>query len=357
MLEPFPNRDETQALALAIVNTIPEPFLVLDGEFNVLAASRSFYDTFKVDVRHTRGCLLYALGDGQWDIPALRVLLETIIPKHATMDGFEVEHDFPNVGHRIMLLNARQLLSAEGTKSTILLAFRDITTRRAVEREKQELLFETEKLLTEKRLLFQELQHRVGNSFQIIANILLLKARAVSSLETRGHLEDAYERVMSAASVQSHLNQCEGVEEIEVNAFLSKLCESLACSMSVEDQPFMISAFADEARMTSSKAVSIGLIVTELVINAKKYAFPDNRLSAQIWVAYETEGSAWKLTISDNGVGKGHHIGAAGGGLGTMIVNSLVRQLGAIMDVVSETTGVSVSIMSPTFRALLPRAA
>src|SRR5690554_500866 len=91
------NVDDAQVLAQAIVNTIPEPFLVLDEQFIVLAASRSFYQTFKVDSEQTRGSLLYDLGDGQWDIPALRLLLETIIPDKTAMDGFEVDYDFPNI--------------------------------------------------------------------------------------------------------------------------------------------------------------------------------------------------------------------------------------------------------------------
>jgi PAS domain-containing protein len=101
------NIGDAQTLAQAIVNTIPEPFLVLDEQFSVLAASRSFYQTFGVEPARTLGVTLYALGDGQWDIPALRVLLETIIPERTAMDGFEVEHDFPGVGQRTMLLNAQ----------------------------------------------------------------------------------------------------------------------------------------------------------------------------------------------------------------------------------------------------------
>ena len=83
MLTSTENIHDAQILAQAIVNTIPEPFLVLDDKFHVLAASRSFCETFKVDPEQTRDCLLYALGNGQWDIPALRVLLETIIPEKA----------------------------------------------------------------------------------------------------------------------------------------------------------------------------------------------------------------------------------------------------------------------------------
>ena len=92
MLNSTENIQDAQILAQAIVNTIPEPFLVLDDKFHVLAASRSFCATFKVDPEQTRDCLLYDLGNGRWDIPALRVLLETIIPEKASMDGFEVAH-------------------------------------------------------------------------------------------------------------------------------------------------------------------------------------------------------------------------------------------------------------------------
>ena len=86
MFQPIANIEDAQTLAQAIVNTITEPFLVLDEQFRVLAASRSFYKTFEVDPAQTQGTLLYALGDGQWDIPALRLLLETIIPEKTAMD-------------------------------------------------------------------------------------------------------------------------------------------------------------------------------------------------------------------------------------------------------------------------------
>jgi len=106
----IPGIEDAQTLAQAIVDTIHEPLLVLDSAFSVLAASRSFYETFKVDPEHTVGRQLYALGDGQWDIPALRELLETIIPERVAMNGFEVSHDFPGLGRRVMLLNARKVI-------------------------------------------------------------------------------------------------------------------------------------------------------------------------------------------------------------------------------------------------------
>lgn len=353
--------EDAQTLAQAIVNTIHEPLLVLDAELRVLAASRAFCETFKVDVAETDGCLLYDLGDGQWDIPALRLLLETILPEHTAMDAFEVDHDFPGVGRRIMLLNARKVIYETSSKMTILLAFTDITARRAIELEKQTLLERTEDLLRQKRILLQEMAHRVANSLQIIASILLLKARAVTSEETRSHLRDAHQRVMSVAAVQSHLHATDAIDQIEVGPYLTKLCASLAQSMIGEGRSTTLSVVADAGEIGSAQAVSIGLIVTELVINAIKYAFPIDRAGAQVLVSYKSDGADWTLVVSDNGVGKstdaGPGAGAAGGGLGTVIVQALVKQLEAQMDVVSGADGVSVAITHAPSISRLPQAA
>ncbi len=157
------------ALAQSIVDTVREPVLVLDKGLRVIAASRSFYSSFKVRPEDTQGRLLYTLGDGQWDIPKLRVLLEQIIPEHGVMEGYEVEHEFPDIGRRTMYLNARQVVYKEGAESTILLGIEDVTERRALEREKDELL-------RQKEVMLEELKHRIANSLQIIAGIILMKA-------------------------------------------------------------------------------------------------------------------------------------------------------------------------------------
>jgi chemotaxis protein methyltransferase CheR len=358
MINQLQGIEDAQTLAEAIVDTIHEPFIVLDAKFHVLAASRSFYETFEVDPEHTIGNLLYGLGDGQWDIPALRVLMETIIPEKAAMDGFEVDHDFPGLGRRVMLLNARKVLYETSADTTILLAFTDVTARRAIEMEKEELLEKTEELLRQKEVLLQEMQHRVANSLQIIASILMLKARVVTSEETRHHLEDAHQRVMSVAAVQSHLHAVGGVDQVDVGPYLTKLCASLGASMIGEDQPIALKVIADEGRIGSDKAVSIGLLVTELVINAIKYAFPTNKAGGSVRVTYESQGADWKLIVSDNGVGKrADEVAETPGGLGTIIVKALVQQLGARMDVVSSDGGVSVSITRATFASRLPQAA
>ncbi|WP_293345890.1 PAS domain-containing sensor histidine kinase [Phenylobacterium sp.] len=340
------------------MNTIHEPLLVLDARFNVVGASRSFYETFKVDPAQTQGRLLYSLGDGQWDIPALRLLLETIIPEHTAMDGFEVIHDFPTIGPRTMLLNARKVLYETSSDIAILLAFTDVTDRRALEQARDVRYERAEELLRQKQILLQEMEHRVANSLQIIASILMLKARLVTSEETRRHLRDAHQRVMSVASVQSHLHASDGVEQIEVGSYLVKLCDSLAASMIGESQPIVLQVMADEGMAGSAQAVSMGLIVTELVINALKYAFPVDKAGSLVMVTYESKGEDWKLIVSDNGVGK--DLSAASeivGGLGTVIVQALVKQLGAKMEVVSSPAGLSVAITRASFASNMPQAA
>jgi chemotaxis protein methyltransferase CheR len=351
------NIQDAQTLAQAIVNTIPEPFLVLDDRLCVLTASPSFYRVFKVDPGETQGHLLYSLGDGQWDIPALRLLLDTIIPEHTAMEGFAVEHDFPGIGRRTMLLNARRVIYENSTTGTILLAFTDITDRLAIEREKEKLARQTDVLLAQKEVLLQEMQHRVANSLQIIASILLLKARAVTSAETRLHLQDAHQRVMSVAEVQRHLHASTSIDQIEVGSYLAKLCASLSSSM-IGDSAIAISVEADKGLIGSDKAVSLGLIVTELLINGIKYAFPESRPDATIVVSYKAEGDGWVLTIADNGIGKAAvKSTATGGGLGTAIVLALVNQLEAQIVTASSPAGTVISITRADADAGLPSAA
>ena len=117
-----------------IVATVREPLLVLDGDLRVLAANRSFYKTFKVKQKDTLGNQVYDLGNRQWDIPALRALLETILPDKAVFNDYEVEHDFPFIGKRILLLNARRIPAPPKEAQWILLAFEDVTERRRLER-------------------------------------------------------------------------------------------------------------------------------------------------------------------------------------------------------------------------------
>lgn len=348
------HKDDSDAgvLARAIVNTVREPLLVLDGELRIVAASRSFYSTFRSTPEDTEQRLLYALGDGQWDIASLRSLLEKVLPEHTSMEEYEVDNVFPDIGHRIMLLNARQVVYGEDDTKTLLLAIEDVTARRAAERVMKQLL-------DEKELLLEEMQHRIANSLQIIASILMLKARAVVSEETRNHLQDAHNRVLSVAIVQKHLIPSGRVELIEVDPYLQTLCASLAKSMVSESRPVGIETSATVgATVKSAVAVSIGLIVTECVINSLKHAFVGvGRADGKIVVAYEARDQDWSLSVIDNGRGKTHDSPPpTNSGLGTSIVSALAQQLGARVETIGNDRGARVVVSHRNVEAA-PRAA
>jgi len=112
-----------------IIDTVREPFLVLDGTLHIITANPAFYRMFKVLKKNTEGTLVYELGDHQWDLPALRKLLEEVLPKKKVFNDFEVSHDFPNIGLKTMLLNARRIDHAQ----LILLAIEDITEQKQLE--------------------------------------------------------------------------------------------------------------------------------------------------------------------------------------------------------------------------------
>ena len=126
-------RNDALAYAQSIVETVREPLIVLDGDLRVRTANRSFYSTFQVGQNETEGRLVYDLGNRQWDIPALRNLLEVILPQNTSFDNFEVTHDFESIGRKVMLLNARRIYREGNHTELILLAIEDITERRRLE--------------------------------------------------------------------------------------------------------------------------------------------------------------------------------------------------------------------------------
>lgn len=115
-----------------VVDVVREPILILDKDFRVMTANESFYRTFQAEHKDTEKKIVYELGNGQWDIPALRKLLEDILPKNTFFKGFEVDHVFPFIGRKVMMLNAREIHFKEDDSSKdfppiILLAIEDIT--------------------------------------------------------------------------------------------------------------------------------------------------------------------------------------------------------------------------------------
>ena len=131
---PQPLVEDIQNYAQNIVDTVREPLLILDTTLRVQSANRAFYQTFQVSAAETEGRLIYELGNGQWDIPDLRTLLEDIVPKSSVFDDFELEHTFPVIGRRFMLLNARKLQAGQHGE-LLVLAMEDVTSRKKAEED------------------------------------------------------------------------------------------------------------------------------------------------------------------------------------------------------------------------------
>jgi chemotaxis protein methyltransferase CheR len=351
LFDPFQSPEDANLLARAIVDTVPDPIVVLDEDLRIIVASRSFYLTFDTTPSVTQGRKIDEIDNGVWNVADLRVRLERIAPEHGVMEGFEVERDFPRIGPRSMMLNARKVFYKGNAHTTILLGLEDVTERLRTERA-------LAKLLEQRETLLAEMSHRVANSLQIIASILLMKAQAVESEETRLHLKDACQRVLSVASVQQHLQSTRSGDEIEVGRYLSKLCETLAASMIAEDRPISVKVIAPDNLISSNDAVSIGLIVTELVINALKHAFPDSDRPGRIIVGYELDEHNWRLTVADNGVGMPDvKPSTKRSGLGSTLIKALAHQLEAQEEIKSGPNGTTVAITHTTFVSHLPAAA
>jgi len=144
---------ESRNFAEGIVETVRESLLVLDSDLRVVSANRAFYQTFQVEPGDTQTRSIFELGDGQWNIPNLRGLLEQIVAKNMEFSDFEIEHEFPTIGRRCMLLNARRIERESGQNQLILLAIDDITEHRRM----QELVASEEQLRQHNRALEQQL--------------------------------------------------------------------------------------------------------------------------------------------------------------------------------------------------------
>lgn len=165
-----------------VIDTAREPFLVLDRDFRIVAVNSCFLRTFEVSDKNTEGRLVYDLGNGQWNIPRLKNLLEDILPKDTFFKDFEVDHDFPGLGRRIMILNARKIFPDSDTEPhttpplppLILLAMEDITDRRLVSEKLAEYAQKIETQLDSKMLDLNNRVDELATLHKVIADRDLL---------------------------------------------------------------------------------------------------------------------------------------------------------------------------------------
>jgi two-component sensor histidine kinase len=322
-------------LALAVVAHSTAPLLLLNEDLSLVAASTSFCRAFGIDPAAIAGQSLRLLGEGEWDVPQLNALLEATASGQAAVDSYEIDLCRKGQANRRLVVNAQRLAYGSQEEVRLLVAVLDVTDARIAEKLKDELL-------KEKAVLLQELQHRVANSLQIIASVLMQSARKVQSEEARSHLHDAHQRVMSIAALQHQL-AASAIGEVELRPYFTALCKSIGASMIRDHNQIALDVNIDDIVTPADVSVSLGLIVTELVINALKHAFPDSR-HGTIKVNYHAQGPNWTLSVSDNGVGMPKDDVSVKAGLGTSIVQALAAQLHGIIKVTDAVPGTVVSI-------------
>jgi len=329
------SEDAALSLAMAVVTSSPGPLLLLDGDLNVIAASDSFSQAFGIDTVNAAGRHLSYLGGGEWDVPQLRSLLAATVSGAAKIEAYEMDLRPSGVGARQLVIHAQRLVYLDEGRPRLLVAVTDVTATRANEKVKDDAL-------RQNLVLLQEVRHRVANSLQIIASVLLQNARRTRSEETRGHLHDAHHRVMSVAALERQLVGT-GAGDVELRVYFANLCDSIAAAMIGDSDRLSIAVAGAQAVVDARVSVSLGLIVTELAINALKHAFPGGQ-RGRITVDFEFSGPNWSLSVADNGVGMPADPDQIQVGLGTSIVEALAKQLEATVEVVAARPGTRVAI-------------
>jgi len=326
--------DTGLSLALAVVGSSAAPLVLLDGDATVVAASLSFFGAFKIASFDAIGRPLFELGAGEWDVPQLRALIKATAAGTAEVDAYEIDLKGGSKP-RHLVVNVHKLDYGDPGRARLLLSVADVTDARAAAKLKDDLL-------REKAILLQEVQHRVANSLQIIASVILQSARKVQSDETRSYLTDAHNRVMSVATLQRQLASSR-LGEVPLREYFEQLCGSIGASMIPDHKQLTLDVTADDTAVPAEVSVGLGLVVTELVINALKHAFPDGR-AGKIVVTYQSHTPNWALSVRDDGVGMPRDVASATPGLGTSIVTALANQLGARVDVADGKPGTVVSL-------------
>lgn len=346
-----PPFDIALTLALSLISASVAPVLLLDGDLAIVAASQSFLEAFNVGTEDIPGARLADLGGGEWNVPQLWSLLKATAYGQASINAYEMD-PHAGKGTRNLILNVQRLAYDNADDIRLLISIQDVTEARVQQQQTRDLIRQKDDLIREKAVLVQEVQHRTANSLQIIASVLMQGIRKVGSDESRTHLRDAHQRIMSVAAVQRQLAGSE-LGDVELRGYFTDLCRSIGDSMIRDHNQLTLEVTVDDSIASSGKSVSLGLIVTELVINALKHAFPKDR-DGRIAVDYQSHGDGWTLTVSDDGVGMPHDLTRAKPGLGTGIIQALANQLGAVINRVDARPGLRVSLVCSPSTATKP---
>ncbi len=286
--------------AEAIVETVREPLVTLNQNLQVLEANKAFYETFHSARHETEGRLIYDLGNGQWNIPQLRELLENILPTHSTFRDFEVTHEFEHVGRKVMLLNASEIFDPNAQARTILLAIEDVTERKQAE----EALRATN---AELQHFAYALTHDLQEPLRMVVNFTELLGR-----EYRGRLDADADKFISysmegALRIEAMLKallaywevterEQDSIASIDSGAVLAKALLNLHTAIAQSGA----TVTSDPLPTLVSEEVMLMQVFQNLVSNSIKYSGEE---APRIHVSAERDSSGWLFAVRDNGIG------------------------------------------------------
>jgi len=286
--------------AEAIVETVREPLVILNQRLQVVKANKTFYQTFQAAREDTEGRLIYNLGNGQWNIPRLRELLESILPAHTTFRDFEVTHEFEHVGRKVMLLNASEIFDPNEQARTILLAIEDATERKHAE----EALRTTN---AELQNFAYALTHDLQEPLRMVVNFTELLGREYSgqlgeeadkfiSYSVEGALR--IEALLKALLAYWEVNgrEYESSTSIDCGAVLAKALLNLHAAI-VQSGATVTS---DPLPVVVAEEVMLTQLFQNLISNSIKYRGEE---APRIHVSAETDAEGWLFAVRDNGIG------------------------------------------------------
>lgn len=317
-------------LAEGIVDTLREPLLVLDGDLQIIAASRAFYLKFKVDAEQAIGRNLADLGNGQWANAELIRLLDHVVPDESTIEDYEITHEFPKIGTRTVLLNARKIFREGNNSKTLLLAMEDVTERRRLEVERDRALDHSNRLL-------DELNHRIMNSMSMIGSVISMEGRTLSDDECKAAFMRMRSRIEAIGTLYRTLSRTAAVDSVKADGYLTEIIRDAVTAMEVSPGAIDLDILIEDISLSTRIAVPLGLITNELATNSLKYAY-EGRDKGTLGLRVVTEKDGVELTIWDDGPGIDENA-RVDSGLGQKLVEAFVQQLGGALNRTSGKDG------------------
>ena len=258
---------ESKAYAETVLETVREPFVVLDRDLRVVSANQSFYQTFQVPPEEVDGHLIYEMGNDQWDIPRLRVLLEEVLPRDTLVQDFEVNHEFPTIGRRAMLLNAHRISRNNEATAFILLAFEDITERHRAEEEhgkvRETLESQLQNRTDDLKVAHEHLKSEVTVRQRVEEELGKVRETLESQLQNRtDDLKAAHEQL------KSEVNERQRAEEAQrsQNEFIENVVQNIKDGLVVFDRDLRITYWNNAMEEISGTAADevLGKVALEV---------------------------------------------------------------------------------------------